>query len=34
MWILILSCTGEVRHLYYNNNYYTLQTKLLLRFTR
>jgi len=26
IWILISLCAGGVRHLYYNNNHYTLQT--------
>jgi len=29
IWILISLCTGGVRHLYYNSNCYTVQTKLL-----
>jgi len=33
IWILISLYTGEGRHLYYDNCY-TLQTKLLLHFTR
>jgi len=29
IWIIISLCTGGVRHLYYNNNCYTLQTAIL-----
>jgi len=34
IWILISLCTGGVKHLYYNNNCYAMQSKLRLRYTR